>query len=138
MFQSTQIKQDSSTALVDMAPLIDVVFILLIFFLVTATFVKNEGINVTRPRSVSADQVRSDSLRVTVTASGILYVNSQPVTLDELTGQVRQFESHSQVKSVIVIPDETVTAGLLLEVIDASRMGGATDVTLATRSVRTD
>ena len=134
MFQSVQSRsRDSSAALVDIAPLINIVFILLIFFLVTATFVKDTGVEVLRPQSAVARALEPTSMRVAVTADGDVYAEGRRVTLEELRLKVRAFVARERDRSVIVIPDESVSAGRLIEVMDAARLGGAADVAVAAR-----
>lgn len=138
MFKSMQTRsQGSSAALVDIAPLIDIVFILLIFFLVTATFVRDTGVQVSRPQAAVTQTLEPTSLRVSVTAAGDVYADGHRVTLDELRAKVSEFITHQRMRSVIVIPDEEVQAGRLIEVMDVARRGGATDVALATEQRRT-
>jgi len=135
MFRSVQTREGkSSGALVDIAPLIDVVFILLIFFLVTATFVRDTGVDVLRPEATVTRSLEPASMRISVTAAGDVYTDGRRVSLEELRSQVSTFIADRRQRSVIVIPDVEVPAGKLIEVMDAARMGGATDVALATRS----
>ncbi|HLU47953.1 MAG TPA: biopolymer transporter ExbD [Planctomycetota bacterium] len=137
MFQSIRNREDrSSAALVDIAPLIDVVFILLIFFLVTATFVRDTGVSVDRPRAVATRTLEPTSFRVSVTKSDAIYADGRQVTLDELQAKVRELSSRQRDASVIVIPDREVPSGRLIEVMDAARIAGASDVAVATTQER--
>lgn len=132
MFRSLQSRSDgSSAALVDIAPLIDVVFILLIFFLVTATFVRDTGVEVLRPEATTVSTVEPTSMRVSVTADGDVYTDGTKVSLEQLQVKVRRFVDRERMRSVIVIPDVQTSAGRLMEVMDAARMGGAVDVAVA-------
>ena len=134
MFRSVQNRdQGKSLTAVDIAPLIDVVFILLIFFLVTATFVRDTGVQVTRPQAMMTQSLEPTSMRASVVADGDIYVEGQRVTLLELQAKVRSFVNRERMRSVVVIPDVEVQAGRLIEVMDAARMGGAADVALAAR-----
>ena len=134
MFRSVQPRNESrSGALVDIAPLIDVVFILLIFFLVTATFVRDTGVRVTRPQATSARSLEPTSMRVSLTESGDIYIDGRSVSLAELQSSVSDFVARERKKSVIVIPDAEVPARRLIEVMDVAKMGGANDVALAAR-----
>lgn len=134
MFRSLQSRNDgSSAALIDIAPLIDIVFILLIFFLVTATFVRDTGVEVLRPEATTVSTVEPTSIRVSVTAGGDVYTDGTSVTLDQLQAKVRRFVDRERMRSVIVIPDVEASAGRLMEVMDAARKGGATDVAVAAR-----
>jgi biopolymer transport protein ExbD len=134
MFRSVQSRDEqSSSASVEIAPLIDIVFILLIFFLVTATFVRDTGVQVSRPEATVTHTLEPTSMRVSVTAAGAVYTDGHRVSLEELRLKVSAFIARERQRAVIVIPDVEVPAGRLMEVMDAARLGGATDVALATR-----
>lgn len=134
MFRSVQTRSDSSSrALVDIAPLIDIVFILLIFFLVTATFVRDTGVEVNRPQATVTQALEPTSMRISITGNGSVYVDGRRVSLDELRSSVSDFIARERKKTVVVIPDVEVQAGRLIEVMDTAKMAGASDVALATR-----
>jgi biopolymer transport protein ExbD len=133
MFQSVQKQQTrSGGAVVDIAPLIDIVFILLIFFLVTTTFVRDTGVRVDRPQASHTHALEPTSLRVSIAASGRLYSQGRAVSLQQLREQVGAFAARQSRGSVIVSPDESVPSGRLIEVMDAARLAGAQDVAVAT------
>jgi len=137
MFQSIQNRGNQKTsAAVDIAPLIDIVFILLIFFLVTTTFVRDTGVQVQRPQATVTRTLEPTSLRVSVAPSGAVYTQGQAVSLDQLRDRVRQFVSRERQRSVIVIPDKSVPSGRLIEVMDAARSAGAVGVAVATERQR--
>ena len=133
MFRSVQSRNDSSSgALIDMAPLIDVIFILLIFFLVTATFVRDTGVRVTRPQAATSQHLEPTSMRVSITADGDVYADGHRLSLEELRSKVSDHVAGKRDRTVIVIPDVALPSGRLVEVMDAARLGGATDVAVAT------
>ena len=88
----------------------------------------------TAPQSSIARPLEPASMRVSVTSAGSLFADGRMISLEELTIKVGEFIARERMKSVIVIPDEDVPAGRLIEVIDAARLGGAEDVALATRN----
>jgi biopolymer transport protein ExbD len=132
MFRSVQNRDQSNGVLVDIAPLIDVMFILLLFFLVSSTFVRDTGVSVTRPQASMSQSLEPTSMRVSVTATGDIYAEGARVTLDELRSKVATFVAREKRRAVVVIPDVEVSAGRLVEVMDAAKLGGAEDVALAT------
>ena len=132
MFRSLQSREQSNGVLVDIAPLIDVMFILLLFFLVSSTFVRDTGVAVARPQAAAAQALEPTSLRVSVTAAGDVYVEGNRVSVEELRAKVSAFVARERQRTVIVIPDADVSAGRLVEVMDAARLGGAEDVAVAT------
>ncbi len=124
--------------MVDISPLIDVVFILLIFFLVTATFVADTGMQVTRPEGTMSERLEATSMRASVTADGDVYSDGHRVSLEELQSKVSEFIAREHDRAVIIIPDVALPSGRLVEVMDAVRMGGATDVAVATQQQGSD
>lgn len=120
-------------ASVDISPLIDMVFILLIFFMVTTTFVKDMKLDLERPSAASASSASTKSIRVFIDKYGDIYVDNQPVRIYSLQSKLRDMLRSSTEKSVLVVTDETVTAKLVLEVVDQTRLAGATDVGVATQ-----
>lgn len=135
MFQSVQQRRKTETAIaVDIAPLIDIVFILLIFFLLTTTFVQDQGVAVTKPQASQTQPLDPQSLRVSITASGSLFTGGRQVEMSELRQEMQAFVRRQPDGAVVVVPDEAVPAGRLVEVMDQARLAGARDVALATRS----
>ena len=117
---------------VDISPLIDMVFILLIFFMVTTTFVKDMKLELDRPSAASAAAASTKSIRVFIDQFGDIYVDNQPVRIYTLQSKLRDMLRVSTDKSILVVTDENVAAKLVLEVVDQSRLAGATDVGVAT------
>ena len=141
MFQSVQRRAngEGSTPGVNMAPLMDMVFILLIFFVVTTTFVRETGIHVERPQAVWSESLDSRSLRVSITAGGAVYTEGRRVSLAALRDRVARLtrDGHGQGRtSVVLIADAQTPASRLVEVMDTAKLAGATDVALATRKRR--
>ncbi len=117
---------------IDISPLIDMVFILLIFFMVTTTFVKDMKLDLDRPSAASASAASTKSIRVFIDQYGDIYVDNQPVRIYSLQSKLRDMLRVSTDKSVLVVTDEMVAAKVVLEVIDQSRLAGASDVGVAT------
>ena len=115
----------------NLAPLIDIVFILLIFFVVTTTFAKDLGIDIQRPSASTAVEVPTRVLRVAVGAGGEFTVAARPTSPWRLEEEVRHRLTHEVDKSVLVVADQHVEAGKLVEVVDACRRAGASSVALA-------
>ncbi len=117
---------------VDMSPLIDMVFILLIFFMVTTTFVKDMQVDLNRPGASSAEISSDKSIRVTLDSSKKIYFDGQEVELWALQGLLRNTLKTSDSKDVLVITDSSVSAQSLIDVIDQIRLAGAENVGVAT------
>lgn len=117
---------------IDISPLIDMVFILLIFFMVTTTFVKDMKLDLDRPSASTAAAASTKATRVFIDKFGEVYVDNQPVRIYSLQSKLRDMLRISTEKSVLVVTDENVPAKLVLEVIDQCKLSGATNVGVAT------
>jgi biopolymer transport protein ExbD len=117
---------------VDISPLIDMVFILLIFFMVSTTFVKDLKLDIERPGAASSERASTKALRVHVERTGNLYLEGQPVKPWMLQSRIRDLMKGGSSGQVLVITDRLVPAEKLVDVVDQCRLGGATDVGVAT------
>ena len=114
----------------DITPLIDIVFILLIFFVVTTTFVHELGLPIERPESTTADETPATVVRVAVSRRGEITVDAQPTSPWRVEAEVRSRLVEDRQAAVVVVADKGVVAEQLVEVIDACRRAGATNVAL--------
>lgn len=117
---------------IDISPLIDVVFILLIFFMVSTTFVKDLKLDLQRPGAASAERAGNKVIRVHLDKHENLYVDGNPVKGWMLQSRVRDALRSGVSQSVLVITDARVTAERLIDVVDQCRLAGAADVGVAT------
>lgn len=118
---------------IDISPLIDMVFILLIFFMVSTTFVKDQEIDVERPGAQSAEQASTKALRVYIDKEGRVHVDGNPVKSWMLQSRVKQLLGSGDSGQVLVVVDRRVSSDKLLEVVDQCRLAGAKHVGVATR-----
>ncbi len=118
---------------VDMSPLIDMVFILLIFFMVSSTFVKDMKLDLERPGASSASRASSKVIRVYIDKTGETYVDGQPVKTWAIQGKLRDMMRASTEKSVLVVTDDGIAVQKLIDVVDQCRLSGAKDVAVATQ-----
>ncbi len=125
-------KRKSEEMAVDITPLIDMVFILLIFFMVSSTFVKDMKLDLTRPGASSAQKASSKIARIYIDKAGETYIDGQSVKVWAIQGKIRDTLRASTEKAVLVITDESVAVDRLIEVIDQCKMAGASDVAVAT------
>ena len=119
---------------IDISPLIDMVFILLIFFMVSTTFVKDMQLELVRPGAKSAVKGNSKAIRVHIDRQLKVYTDGQPVRAWVLQSKVRELLRDSASASVLVVADKDVPSQKLIEVVDACRLAGAKDVGVATES----
>ena len=117
---------------IDISPLIDMVFILLIFFMVSTTFVKDMKLELERPGASSASRASTKALRLYIDANSDVFLDNNPVQPWMIQSRVRDMLRSGAHAGVLVIVDRRVPSEKLIEVVDQVRLGGATDVGVAT------
>ncbi|MCK9173314.1 MAG: ExbD/TolR family protein [Desulfuromonas sp.] len=115
----------------NIAPLIDMVFILLIFFLVTTHFVRETGVEIARPTAATASPRERVSLLIGVTRERRLVLEGETVDLARVRTAVERLLLENPQAAVVIVADRDSPTGLALEVLDACRLAGAEDVALA-------
>ena len=111
--------------LVDVTPLIDIIFQLVIFFMVSTTFVTEQGIEVDLPRSSSQTILRErNDVQVKVASDGAIYVDDDPVTWDQLDANLRETAARGKGGMVIIKADQSVDYGRAVAVLDLARSLG--------------
>ena len=117
---------------INISPLIDMVFILLIFFMVSTTFVKDMKLDLNRPAASSSSTASTKAIRLYIDNQGEIFPDGEPVRVWVVQSRIRDLLDASTGKSVLVVTDDGVPAGRLVEVIDQARLAGANDVGVAT------
>ncbi len=117
---------------INIAPLMDMVFILLIFFVVTTVFVEETGIEVQRPTATSARELEKNSILIAVSREGRIVYGGEEYTLNGIRALVARELSERQLP-VIILVDEWARSGSLVDVIDECKLAGAKTVSIAAR-----
>jgi len=125
-------KASTMRAEVDLTPMIDAVFLLLIFFMVTSNLQKDLKVELERPGASSATPAATQALRVAIEPSGTIYVDGKAVRPWMVQTRVREYLRGAATKSVLVVTDRRVPAEQLVDVVDQCRLAGAADVGVAT------
>ena len=118
---------------INVSPLIDIVFILLIFFIVTTVFVEETGVEVRRPQSASATQLEKQSILIAITAEGEVVWGGENITVRGVQGVVGRLLKQKKDQPVIIQADKAVTVEQYTQVHDEPVMAGATLINMATR-----
>lgn len=126
-----RLRRERKPAQVDMAPMLDMVFILLIFFLVTTTFVRESGVEVNRPAALTAEETRQSGLRLGINAAGDIYVDGQKIDLRSIRAVSERFLAQNPDGSIVIVADEKVTTGLTVKVLDQCRLAGGLRIAVA-------
>lgn len=117
---------------IDISPLVDCVFLLLIFFVVNTTFVKDMNLDIQRPGAASASLASGKAVRIYLDAQGQVYLDNQPIRTWMIQSKVRSLLKEGA-SDVLVVADTHVAAGRLVEVVDQARLAGAKNVGVATQ-----
>jgi len=120
---------------IDMSPLIDCVFILLIFFIVTTVFVEETGVEVDRPQAASAAQLEKTSILIAITAKGEVVYGGRNIGVAGVGPTVKRLLAQEELP-VIIQGDMNSQLGLFSRVLDAAKLAGASKISLATRQAK--
>ena len=123
-------------ARIEIIPMIDTMFFLLVFFMVaTLSMTIQRGLPVNLPSSASAKADIPDTVSITVTAAGAVFVNKEAVPVQELRDRLRGVQQAQTEPSVVVNADEAVRYGLVVQVLDAVKQAGLTKLAIATKPI---
>ena len=122
--------RSSETVEINMSPLIDMVFLLLIFFVVTTTFIEETGVEVQKPMAASAKSLEKKSILIAVTREGKVIYGGREVGLNGVRSLVSRLLKKQQMP-VIILADEVSLSGIVVDVIDECKLAGARQVSIA-------
>jgi len=115
---------------INISPLIDMVFILLIFFIVTTVFVEETGVDVDKPQAASAQQLEKNSILIAITSKNQIVYGGREIGIAGVRPLVSRLTTRDDMP-VIIQADSASQAGMLVRVIDECKLGGAKNVSLA-------
>ncbi len=128
-------RRDAGEAEINITPMLDIVFIMLIFFIVTTSFVKEVGVDVNRPSNAPVkEKKQSEVIAVRIDALGRIFVNNRLTDVRAVRANILSGLAAKPDASVVVIADRESDAGLLVGVIDQARVAGAKKVSLAAQA----
>lgn len=120
-------------AQIDMTPMLDVTFIMLIFFIVTTSFVKEAGVDVTRPTAITAELAAQGNIMVGVTATGQIWMQKRQTDLGGVRLLVEQSIAEYPESRVVIVADRSAPSGVVIQVMDQARLAGAQNVSIAAK-----
>jgi biopolymer transport protein ExbD len=124
-------RQSGAIAEVNMTPLIDMVFILLIFFIVTTSFVKETGVDVSRPSAKTAVKKELANIMISITPNDEVWMDKRQIDRRAVRANVERMHAENPEGSVIILADKEARTGLLIEVMDQARLAGVANVSIA-------
>ena len=126
MLQAQEEKEE-----IDMTPMLDVVFILLIFFIVTASFVKEAGIDVNHPEAATAVKKERANILVAISDKGDIWINKRKIDIRSVQANIERLKAENPQGTVVIQADKKATTDTLIKVMDSARAAGVFDVSIA-------
>lgn len=123
--------QEDEAEEINMTPMLDVVFIMLIFFIVTASFVKESGIDVNRPEAATAVKKERANILVAISDKGEIWINKRQIDVRAVQANIERLKAENPQGSVVIQADKKATTDTLIKVMDAARAAGVFDVSIA-------
>lgn len=127
-------EESNSSAEVNLTPLIDMVFILLIFFIVTSSFVKESGIEVNRPNAKTAERQERANIIIAATAQGEVWIDKRKVDIHTVRSHIERLRAENPEGSVVIMADKKSQTGIMVQIMDQVRLAGVANVSIAATS----
>jgi biopolymer transport protein ExbD len=116
---------------INLTPMLDVVFIMLIFFIVTASFIKEAGIDVNRPDAPTAERVEDANILIAISANDEIWIDRRLVDPRAVRANIERLHAENPKGSVVIQADKKSTNEMLVTVMDASRAAGVYNISIA-------
>ncbi len=125
------IRGDEEEHEINITPMLDVVFIMLIFFIVTASFVKESGIDVNKPGAQTSEPKQKANILIAIDATGAIWIDRRRVDPRAVRANIERLHAENPQGTVVIQADEEARTGDLVQVMDAARLAGVLDVAIA-------
>jgi biopolymer transport protein ExbD len=116
---------------INITPMLDIVFIMLIFFIVTTSFIRETGIDPQRPEAITAARQDRGNILIGISATGQIWMDKKQVELGVVRQMVEQARNESPESTVVIIADERSETGILIDLMDQVRLGGILNISVA-------
>ena len=115
----------------DMTPMLDIVFIMLIFFIVTTSFTKESGVDINRPSATTAVKSAHGNILIAITESNEIWIDKRNIDVRAVRANVERLHAENPQGAVIIQADKNSRNGMLVQVIDQTRLAGISNVSIA-------
>lgn len=123
--------EESEDTGIDLAPMLDFVLNLLIFFIITTSFVKESGVTVTRPEALTAESKESGNILIAVRPNGDVWMDKQKIDVRDVRSAIERLHIERPEDTVVIIADRDSKTGVLTKVMDQVKLGGVAEVSIA-------
>ena len=131
MRKKNQMGGEDEEAAIDLTPMLDVVFIMLIFFIVTATFIKEAGIDVNRPYAPTSDEQADAAILVAISANDEIWIDRSLIEPPNVRNVIEKLHQENPKGSLVIQADENSTNAMLVVVMEAAKVAGVTNVAIS-------
>ena len=118
----------------DLTPMMDIVFIMLIFFIVTTSFVKETGVDIDRPNAETAERDEKGNILVAITQNNEIWIDKRRIDLKAVRANIERLKIEYPEGSVIIQADKEARSGLLVETMDQIRLAGVQNISIAAKN----
>jgi biopolymer transport protein ExbD len=129
MGRKVRVEEDAT---IDMTPMLDIVFIMLIFFIVTTVFVKEAGVNVNKPNGTLAVTPKNANIFIAVTEDGKVWMDKRQIDVDRVRANLERLMAEQPSDVIIIQADKEAEHGLVVEVMDQIKLAGIDRISIAT------
>ncbi len=130
------VDSDSDSVTLNLTPLIDMVFILLIFFMVTSSFVKETGVKIKRPGAETAVHQEQTDILIAVTRKGLVWVDRKEINIRSLRSHLERLHAENPEGGVIIAADRQAPTGVVIRILDQARLAGIEQISIAAEKVQ--
>ena len=131
----SRVTADEDESAIDITPMLDVVFIMLIFFIVTATFIKEAGIDVNRPDAATAVKQEKANILIAINANNEIWIDRRQVDIRSVRPNIERLHAENPQGSVVIQADKESKTETLIKVMDAARSAGVFNVAIAAQEL---
>lgn len=125
-------QQEDTEDEINLTPMLDIVFIMLIFFIVTSSFIRETGIDPIRPEADTAVEQTRGNILIGVSPNGEIWMNQENIEIGQVRPMVEDMLSQNPEGSVVIVSDQTARTGRVIEIMDEVRRAGIKDISIAT------
>ncbi len=126
-------RREEEESEINITPMMDIVFIMLIFFIVTTSFIKETGIDPNRPEAETAKRAELGNILIAVAPNDRIWMNKAPIELEAVKIMMELAHAENPESSVVIVADELASTGLVLDIMDQIRLSGISKISLSAR-----
>ena len=124
-------RREEADSEINITPMLDIVFIMLIFFVVTTSFVAEPGIDPRRPQAETAQDIGRANILIAISSTGDIWMNNRRIELSDVRGRVENVLAQNPESRAVIIADQEAGSGVLIDLMDQIRLGGVGNVSIA-------